>query len=464
MAMTDAPSGTPTFKHENWSSRLIFVLAAAGSAVGLGNVWKFPYITGENGGGAFVLVYLVCIALIGLPVMMAEVLIGRRGGQSPIHSMIQISRREGRPSIWQAAGWSGVLGSFLILSFYSVIAGWALVYVWHAFTGTFSGAFAGTEPAADVIGGVFSDLLANPVMLLIWHTVFMALTVFIVARGVKAGLEKAVGFMMPGLLVILLILVGYAMASTDRFGAGVDFLFNPDFSKLTWDAILVALGHAFFTLSLGMGIMVAYGSYLPRHISIAGASITVCILDTAVALLAGLAIFPVVFAYGLEPGAGPGLIFVTLPIAFGEMPAGGIVGTLFFIFLVFAAMTSSISLLEPTVEYLEEHRGIGRLTAAIVAGVAVWLLGIGSALALNVWSDVLIFGKNIFDFLDFLTANIMLPLTGLLIAIFAGWIMMKGSTQEELGMGDGMGYRLWRFVVRFIAPIGILIVFVYNLI
>ena len=454
----------PLERHEYWSSRLLFVLAAAGSAVGLGNIWKFPYITGEHGGGAFVLVYLACIALIGLPIMMAEILIGRRGGQSPIRSMRMLAASEGRSPLWQVVGWIGCLGSFLILSFYSVIAGWALIYVSHAFNGVFAVLASDSANATQAIGDLFSSLLATPSALISAHTFFMIMTVFIVVRGVKGGLEQATRIMMPGLFLLLIVLVGYSAMTTGKFSQALAFLFQPDFSALSWEAVLVALGHAFFSLSLGLGVMLAYGSYLPRHISIAKASVTVSILDTVVALLAGLAIFPIVFAHGLEPAAGPGLIFVTLPIAFGDMPGGFVIGTLFFILLVLAALTSAISLLEPTVEYLTEHRGVRRLWATVGAGVAVWLLGIASALAFNLWSGFTVFGNNIFDALDFITANVMLPVGGLMIALFAGWVMSRSSVQEELEMGNTMGFRLWRLVLRYVAPVGVLIVFVYNLI
>ncbi len=456
-------AGAVIRKHEYWSSRLVFVLAATGSAVGLGNIWKFPYITGVYGGGAFVLVYLVCIALIGVPVMMAEILIGRRGGQSPIDSMRVLAQQERKSPAWQVAGWLGVAGSFLILSFYSVIAGWAVVYIWYAASGQFHAAVAAPDEAAEAIGAVFDGLLASPISLIAWHAVFMALTIFIVARGIKAGLERAVMIMMPGLFLILLGLVAYAAFGTDGFGRAMVFLFQPDFSELSWEAALVALGHAFLSLSLGMGIMVAYGSYLPRHTSIPSASVTIALLDTVVALLAGMAIFPIVFAYGLEPGAGPGLVFVTLPIAFGEMPAGSVVGTLFFVLVVFAALTSSISLLEPTVEFVEGRHGIGRRQAAIGAGLLVWLVGVASALSFNAWSEVEVFGKNIFDSLAFLTSNIMLPVTALLIALFAGWAMAAPSTQDELETGDSTTYRMWRIAIRYVSPVCILIVFIYSL-
>ncbi len=452
----------PSSKRGLWSSRLAFVLAATGSAVGLGNIWKFPYITGEHGGGAFVLVYLLCIAVVGLPIMMAEVMIGRRGGQSPINSMRTLIERGRLSSKWRWVAAIGVLASFLILSFYSVIGGWAISYVGTAASGTLSG------QSAEFIGAIFSDLLADPAKLLLWHTLFMALTALVVARGVRAGLEQAVTILMPALLVLLLLLVGYAMTS-GFFGQALDFLFRPDFSKLTTSAVLVALGHAFFTLSLGMGVMMAYGSYLPKGVSIAKTSVLVSVMDTAVALLAGLAIFPIVFANGLEPGAGPGLIFQTLPLAFGQMPLGSLFGTLFFVLLVFAAWTSAISLLEPLVEWLEEQRGFTRTSATLVASFGAWFIGIGSVLSLNAWSGftplgmfAVFEGKTLFDLLDYLTANILLPLGGLLVALFVGWFMARQALEQELALPAPL-FSLWYAVVRYITPVAVAIVFIYNL-
>ncbi|MGO1502781.1 MAG: sodium-dependent transporter [Marinobacter sp.] len=445
-----------------WSSRLAFILAATGSAVGLGNIWKFPYVTGENGGGAFVLVYLLCIAAIGLPIMMAEVLIGRRGGRSPVNSLRQIAKQQGLNPAWRAVGAVGVLAGFLILSFYSVIGGWAVSYVGTAASGQLAG------QSADAIGAIFSDLLADPATLLMWHTLFMALVVLIVAKGVRAGLERAVSILMPALFLLLLTVVGYAM-TTGEFGRAVSFLFQPDFSKLTTSGVLVALGHAFFTLSLGMAVMMAYGSYLPKNISIAKTSIAVCIMDTCVALLAGLAIFPIVFANGLEPAAGPGLIFQTLPLAFGQMPMGSLFGTLFFVLLIFAAWTSGISLLEPIVEWLEEQKNMNRTRSALAAGFVCWALGIASILSLNLWSDFaplgwigMLEGKTIFDLLDFFTANILLPLGGLLVAVFAGWVMSRKAMESELALSQPM-FRLWYITVRYITPVAVGTVFVYNL-
>ncbi|MGC8120269.1 sodium-dependent transporter [Marinobacter sp. VGCF2001] len=445
-----------------WSSRLAFILAATGSAVGLGNIWKFPYVTGENGGGAFVLVYLLCIAIIGIPIMMAEVMIGRRGGRSPVNSIKAIARRDGLNPAWKLVGAVGILAGFLILSFYSVIGGWAISYVGTTASGQLSG------QTADAVGAIFSGLLSSPGTLLLWHTVFMALVMLVVAKGVRSGLERAVSILMPALFVLLLIVVGYAM-TTGHFGQAAAFLFQPDFSQLTTSGILVALGHAFFTLSLGMAVMMAYGSYLPKNISIAKTSVTVSVIDTGVALLAGLAIFPIVFANGLEPGAGPGLIFQTLPLAFGQMPMGSLFGTLFFVLLIFAAWTSGISLLEPIVEWLEEQKGMNRTVSTLGAGGVCWALGITSILSLNLWADFaplgfipMLEGKTIFDLLDFFTANILLPLGGLLVAVMAGWVMSKQAMEKELALSPGM-FNLWFVTVRFITPIAVGVVFIYNL-
>lgn len=445
-----------------WSSRLAFILAATGSAVGLGNIWKFPYVTGENGGGAFVLVYLLCIAVIGIPIMMAEVMIGRRGGCSPVKSLSLVARKDGLNPAWKLVGALGILAGFLILSFYSVIGGWAISYVGTAASGQLAG------QSADAVGAIFSGLLGDPATLLAWHTLFMALVMVVVVRGVRSGLERAVSILMPALFVLLLIVVGYAM-TTGHFGQAAAFLFQPDFSRLTTSGVLVALGHAFFTLSLGMAVMMAYGSYLPRNISIARTSITVSIIDTCVALLAGLAIFPIVFANGLEPGTGPGLIFQTLPLAFGQMPMGSLFGTLFFILLVFAAWTSGISLLEPIVEWLEERKGLNRTIGTLGAGFVCWALGIASILSLNLWADVapldfvpMLEGKTIFDLLDFFTANILLPLGGLLVALFAGWMMSREAMAGELALSPG-AFRLWYATLRFVTPVAVAAVFVYNL-
>jgi NSS family neurotransmitter:Na+ symporter len=445
--------------HGQWSTRLAFILAATGSAVGLGNIWKFPYIAGENGGGAFVLVYLVCIAIIGIPIMMSEVMLGRRGRQSPINTMHTLASEENVSPHWKWLGWAGVVSGFLILSYYSVIAGWALAYVFRTGSGLITG------QTADGIQSIFTALVNDPERLLAWHTIFMVMTMTVVARGVRSGLERAVRLLMPALFVLLIVLVGYAW-NTGSFEQGIDFLFTPDFSKIDADGILTAMGHAFFTLSLGMGAIMVYGSYLPDNVSIAKTSIAVSAMDTLVALLAGMAIFPIVFANGLEPGAGPGLIFQTLPIAFGHMDYGAFFGMLFFILLVFAAWTSAISLIEPAVAWLVENKGMNRVFASVMAGLATWLFGLLTVFSFNIWADVKLLSgikifkdSTIFDLLDYLTANIMLPLGGLLIAVFAVWQMSRDSSVEELSMGDGLFYKLWRFLVKYITPVAVFIVF-----
>ena len=441
--------------HAHWSSKLTFILAATGSAVGLGNIWKFPYMVGESGGAAFVLVYLLCIALIGLPILTAEWLIGRRGQENLVNSMADVAKSAGRSKGWVMVGVSGVLGAFLILSFYSVIGGWSLSYTLSSITGDFTG------QDADAIGGLFSGMLGNPGQLLLWHSVFMLLVIGIVARGVTKGLEGAVRTLMPALGVLLVVLVGYGM-TTGYFGQAASYLFNPDWSKLTGEVVLAALGHAFFTLSLGMGIMMAYGSYLGEEVNLLKTARTVVIMDTVIALGAGLAIFPIVFANGLDLNSGPGLIFVTLPIAFGNMGGGMLLGLMFFLLLTFAALTSAISLLEPVVEFVEERTPLSRVSATLVAGVATWALGIAALLSFNVWSEVLFFGLNIFDLLDKLTSKFLLPLTGLGVIMFVAWGLDKEGVRKELGM-DIYDFSLWNLITRYVAPIGVLAVFVSSL-
>ncbi|MBZ9558642.1 MULTISPECIES: sodium-dependent transporter [Modicisalibacter] len=441
--------------HAHWSSRLAFVLAATGSAVGLGNIWKFPYMVGQSGGAAFVLVYLVCIALIGLPILVAEWLLGRRGQKNPVSTMSELTRTNRLSSGWVAVGISGVLGAFLILSFYSVIGGWSLSYTLGAVTGDFSGL------DADGIGGLFNGMLGDPARLLGWHSVFMLLTIGIVARGVTKGLEGAVRTLMPALAILLVVLIGYGM-TTGHFGEALAYLFQPDWSKLTGTTVLAALGHAFFTLSLGMGIMMAYGSYLGEEVNLLRTARTVVIMDTVIALGAGLAIFPIVFANGLDLNSGPGLIFVTLPLAFGNMGGGVILGLMFFLLLTFAALTSAISLLEPVVEFVEERTPLSRAAATLVSGVAAWALGIAALLSFNVWSGPVLFGLDVFNLLDTLTSKFMLPLTGLGVILFTAWCLDRRSVQEELGLVGGSA-AVWQVVTRFIAPLGVIVVFIGSL-
>ena len=443
-------------RHGMWSSRWLFVLAAAGSAVGLGNIWKFPYIAGENGGGAFVIVYLVCIALVGVPIMMAEVMMGREGRQSPINTMRTLTEAHGRSPLWVLIGWMGVLAGFLILSYYVVIAGWALHYIWKMADGTFAGA------TADVANQTFNDFLADPWALMFWQTVFMAATVWIIARGVIKGLESAIRWFMPLLFVLLMVLLGYAVTS-DGFSQGWDFMFDFNWSALDANAVLIAMGQAFFTLSLGMGAIMAYGAYLPSGTSITTTVATIAGLDTLVALAAGLAIFPIVFANGLEPGQGPGLMFVTIPLAFGQMPLGLVFGTVFFVLVSFAAITSAISISEPALAYLVEQYNAKRSRVAITLGVIGWLLGVGTVLSFNHWADVHVVGElTYFEFVDYASQNVLLPLGGLFIALFAAYALPRSVIGEQLGITDGWRALTWKFFCGLVAPAGVLAVFLYN--
>ena len=440
--------------HGLWSSRFVFILAVTGSAVGLGNIWKFPYIAGQNGGGAFVAVYLLCVFAIGLPIMMAEVLIGRRGRRNPVATMMLLGEEEAGHASWSLVGVLGVVTGFLILSFYSVIAGWTGAYIIKSAIGEFVGA------VPEAVAGSFSDLSGSALNSGFWHTAFMAVTVFVVARGVKSGLEQAVRFMVPALVVIMLILLGYAMRNTGEFfQQGFEFLLRPDFGALSGSGVLAAMGQAFFTLSLGMGAVMAYGAYLPQQTSIIGTSVAVVCADTAIAILAGLVIFPIVFANDLDPNAGPGLIFETLPLAFGQLPGGEIFGALFFLLLAFAALTSGISLMEPAVAWSMENHGLGRVQAATLVGGIVWVLGFMTVLSFNRLSEFQFWNGTIFDNIDFLTTNIMLPLGGLLITVFAGWVMCQNSSADELDETAGPLYQLWRFLARYVAPAAVLLIF-----
>jgi NSS family neurotransmitter:Na+ symporter len=447
-----------TSQHGMWSSKLAFLLAATGSAVGLGNIWRFSYVTAENGGGAFVLLYVACILAVGLPVMVAEILLGRAGRKSPVHSLLDLARESGASRAWSLIGWAGILAGILILSFYCVIAGWTLEYGVTYLAGLFRAGPAISEPGAH-----FGALTASTPRLLLWHGLFIVLTVVVVARGVEKGLEKAVRLLMPALFLLLLALVGYGV-TTGHFGEAVRYLFNPDFGRVNGGTLLAALGQAFFSLSLGMAALMAYGAYLPGDVSIPKVAGGVCVADTAVALTAGLAIFPVVFAFGLDTKtAGPGLVFVALPSAFAQMGLGGdLYGLAFFVLLAFAAWSSTISLLEGGTAYLVE-RGMGRVAAASTLGGLAGLLGVGSALGFTRWSEVRLLGRSILDFVNFLASDLMLPLGGLAISVFAAGILAERLRRSQLAGLPEPVYRAWRWLCLVAAPILILLVFLGGL-
>lgn len=444
--------------HGQWSSRLAFILAATGAAVGLGNIWKFPYIMGENGGGAFVLVYLLCILGIGIPVMIAEVLIGRRGRQSPGNSVKALAIEAGASTKWSFVGWMGLVSGFLILSFYAVIAGWAVSYVFQAGSGNFAGA------TPEQVGTIFNNLLADPAQLVFWTTAVLVGTGIIVGKGLKKGLEKAVNYAMPSMLVLLLIIAGYSAVYGD-FAKALNFMFYPDFSKLTYSGVLIALGHAFFTLSLASGAIMIYGAYLPQDTSISKSVLTIAFADTMIALIAGLAIYPIVFSNGLEVSQGPGLVFVSLPIAFGQMWGGTFFGTLFFIMLSFAAFTSAISMVESSIAWLVEHLGFTRIKAAAASVVILWFISMLTVFSFTgaSWAslDFNFVGKhvnNYFELIDHLTSDVLLPLGGMATAIFVAWVMKKDAVKDEVQMSEG-SFNLWYFATRWIAPLAVLFVF-----
>ncbi len=446
-----AGEGRRTSLHGNWSSRFAFILAVTGSAVGIGNIWKFPYMAGANGGGAFVVVYLVCVFLIGLPVMMSEILIGRRGRRNPVATMALLGEEEGSSRHWRSLGALGVIAGIFILSYYSVVAGWTLAYALKSA----SGAFVDATPSQ--IGEIFSAFTGNWIQVAIAHSVFMATSIWVIARGVERGLEQAVRFMVPALLGLMLVLLMYSVTS-GSFGRAAEFLFTPDFDALGWGGVLAAMGQAFFSLSIGMGAVMAYGAYLPEETSIIGSATTVVVADSAIAILAGLIIFPIVFAIGLDPAEGPGLVFNTLPVAFGEMPFGIFFGTVFFVLLVFAAWTSALGLMEPGVAWLIENYSYSRTQAAAAVGVLIWAIGFGTVFSFNELAGFTFLRGTVYDNIDYITSNIMLPLSGLFITGFAAWVMCRNSSAEELG-GAGTLYRIWRFLARFVAPIAILFIF-----
>jgi len=444
--------------HGTWIGKWTFVLAATGSAVGLGNIWGFTYKAGTEGGGAFVLLYLLCILLIGLPVMVSEILIGRRSGTSPINSMKRAAIESNRSSSWQLVGWTGIIAGVLILSFYSVIAGLCLNYIF------LSAASSGAVDAQTQFGTVTQSWEG----LLLWHSIFMILTLLVVSAGIKSGIERMVKILMPMLGFLLVFMVVYAMLNGD-FDKALSFLFSPDFSKVNSGTFLSALGQAFFSLSLGMGSIMAYGAYMPKKQKISSTSLNVASLDTLVAILAGLAIFPILFsAYeafsvqetikllGKEGASGPGLVFISMASVFNDMQFGQIIGPIFFILLSVAALSSSISILEPGVAYLSEERILSRKKSAIIISALSWLIGIGSVLSFNIWSDLKIIGDNNFlSSMELIAVQNLQPLGGMLIAIFIGWFMKESLIKDELGEINPTIYAIWKIFIRFVAPIGI---------
>jgi NSS family neurotransmitter:Na+ symporter len=450
--------------NEQWSSRLGFILAAIGFSVGLGNIWRFPYVTGENGGSAFLIIYVLCAFGIGLPLLISELTIGRRGRSSPSGSLRAVATESGRSQRWGAVGALGVFCVFIILSYYSVLSGWTFDYFLRAANGSFEGMDSNATTAT------FASLLGNPGRLIFWNTVVHLLIVFVIRRGVQSGIESAAKILMPALFIALVVMVLYGSVTGD-FGATLKFLLEPDFSKVGFRTVMIAIGQAFFSIGIGMAALITFGAYLPKSVSIPGSATIIILADTGVALLAGFAIFPLVFAYGLEPSAGAGLIFQTLPLAFGQMPGGQVFGSIFFILLIAAALSSCLGCAEGVVSWVDERFGIRREVSVIYMAIVAWLVGLLTIMSFGDWSHIHPLGfipafaeKTIFDTLDFFAANILLLVGALLTSIFFGWLVPKQLKLDEMGVRDGMFFSFWLVMIRFVIPPVLFVVLVMGLI
>lgn len=449
---------------ENWSSRLSFLMASVGFAVGLGNIWRFPYIVGENGGSAFIIVYLLFAFGIGVPLIMSEWTIGRygSGAASASGSIRSVTRQSGVSGRWGAVGGIAVLAVFMLMLFYTTVAGWTLDYFVLGLTGEFNGIDAERSQL------IHDELLIDPVRMAFWHTIVVILTVYINSRGLHAGIERAVNILMPALFVSLVLMVIYG-AFVGDLSRTIEFLLTPDFSRLSADAMLVALGQAFFSIGIAMAVMITYGSYLNRETSIPVNAFIVVGADTLVALLAGFAIFPLVFAHSMAPDTGTGLVFQTLPIAFGQLPAGQLFSSIFFLLLMAAAITSCIGNFAPVVAWTEEKLKVSHAKASLVAGFAMWLIGLGSVFSFNLLADVhpLAFipgfeERTIYDSLDYIMSNILLPVGAFLTAVFIGWVVSSKLTRAEMDLPDGPGFKLWLFLIRFVVPVALAVIFIAS--
>jgi len=447
-----------------WSSYYTFLAASIGTAVGIANIWKFTYVAGANGGGMFVLLYILAMAFVAVPALIAEMMIGQRGGRSVIGTMRVLRQRDGISRHWELYGLLALLGVFIVLSFYAVIAGWTIDY----FIISLRDAFANID--ADGAASVFGRLQANPARMIMFQSIFLLLTVGTVAIGLNKGVERILGTLTPTLFVLILVLLAYAVFYAD-FAKGVEFLLKPDFGSFNVTVLLMAMGQAFFSLGVGLGVMMTIGAYTNTSISIAKAAVVIGAADSIVAILAGLAIFPVVFTYGLTPGEGPALIFLTLPVAFGQMPGGQVFGPMFFILMTFAALTSSIVIFEAIVVWLEEYTSWSRLRLALLAGLALLIAGLPTVFSFNIWADIKPLGvfsafadKTIFDLLDYLASNLLMPLGGIVVCILAAWVLPATVTRAGIGIRSERIFQVWQKLVRYFVPLIIALVFLVNLV
>ena len=440
---------------DSFGSRMGALLAMAGSAIGLGNLWRFPYLLGENGGAAFIIVYLICVCFICLPIFVSEFVIGRRSQKNAFAAFRDLSGG----SAWRLVGLMTVIVPLIVASYYCVIGGWAFEYLFKSCTFSFTG-----DASQAAMSTMFSDFVSSPVAPVVCQTLFLLATVLIVVVGIKDGIEKFSKVMMPMLFVIIIAIAVYSLTLPGS-GAGVKYLFTPDFSKIDGNAIASALGQAFFSLSLGFGTIMTYASYVDKKEDILFQSSSSAIADTVFALIAGVAIMPAVFAFGIDPQSGPGLVFETLPCVFGQMPGGALIAILFFVALIVAALTSSISMIEVGVAYLIEEKKLSRFASCAILFVICWIVGMFCALSFGPLAEVKLAGRSIFDFFDNLTSNILMTLGSLLTVLFVGWRLKKTDIYEEFTNGGTLSRNvkifgvLW-FLIRYVCPVAILVIFI----
>jgi len=440
--------------HKNtsfWTSNIGFTLACVGAAVGLGNIWKFPYMAGTQGGGAFVFVYLITIFAIAIPVAAAELLVGRRGQSDAVTSVRDIALENDRPAAFGIIGGIGVLGSFILLTFYAVIAGWVSAYIWRALSGQIGGLDAGGA------GAMFDGLLASPGEMIAHQVAFLLFLGLTLSQTLSAGLERANLILMPTLVVMLVLVALYGAIAGD-IGASLAYLFTPDFSKITPEVIQSAVGQGFFSVGVGAAMLMTYGAYLDKSINLGKAAITIALADTAIAILAGVGIFAIVFGQSLDPSAGPGLIFTTLPLAFAELPFGGLLALVFFVLVYFAAVTSCLSLSDELFHWAENRFDWSRRRAVIVMLGVIFLVGLTTVFSFNIWADVKIAGRTLFDLKDYLVTAYVMPIGGLGVILFAAWVMPVATLKEAYG-NDGALFSAWLFAGRYLSPLGILWIF-----
>jgi NSS family neurotransmitter:Na+ symporter len=449
-------TGDPARTGPIWASKAVFLLAAIGYTVGPGNIWRFPYLAGENGGSAFVLLYLAAVAVIVLPILIAELLVGRRGRGSAPMAIRTVAETAGRSPHWSLVGWLGLASTFVVVSFLGVISGWILAYLVKAVSGSLTG--LDTSSAVEI----FEDLMADGWQMSAWYAAILAITGFVVARGLHRGVEAAAKALTPLIPLLLLVLVAHGAVAGD-LRAALAFLFDFDLKAVDARTALAAVGQAFLSVGIGGAVLITYGSYVARDVSLPRAALTIVAADTLIALMAGLAIFPVVFGHGLDPSSGPGLVFITYPLALSESPAGYPLGIVFFALLLVACLSSIIAALEAVVSAVAERSGASRGLTSGAAAIILWILGLGTVLSFSRWSDLRVVGRTVFELLDYLTLSVSVPIGALLVALFVGWRMPPTVSREELRPSRRLAYRGWLWTLRLAVPLALGTILLSNL-